>query len=92
MNRVTPLIPDVYFVICDVRDTALAHVKAMTLPEAKNNRHIIASREAMLSFKELASILKTEFPNYDIPSTMAPNFLLKLAAVFSRTVRQVINI
>lgn len=29
-----PLLPKLYFTVCDVRDVAAAHVNAMSVPEA----------------------------------------------------------
>jgi dihydroflavonol-4-reductase len=54
------LVPDAGFPICDVRDVAKAHVNAMTLPDAKNNRHLIALNESA-SFLDIAHILRDEF-------------------------------
>ena len=34
MNKDIPLLPKLYFTICDVRDVAAAHVSAMAVPEA----------------------------------------------------------
>jgi nucleoside-diphosphate-sugar epimerase len=46
---------------CDVRDVALAHVRASTLPEAVGNRHIIASLPRSLNMKEATEILREEY-------------------------------
>jgi dihydroflavonol-4-reductase len=90
LNKEMPLLPNIYMVPCDVRDTALAHLKAMLSPEAKNYRHIIASSKEMVSFKDLALIIDSEFKQYNVPKSVAPNFFLKLASVFNKTVRMVI--
>ena len=46
---------------CDVRDVALAHIRAAFLPEAVGNRHIIVSEGKWFSIKRVADILSSEF-------------------------------
>ncbi|RNA23968.1 NADPH-dependent aldehyde reductase ARI1-like isoform X1, partial [Brachionus plicatilis] len=46
---------------CDVRDVALAHIKAAFLPEAAGHRHIIETKWA--SNKEAFEILKKKYAN-----------------------------
>ena len=48
MNREFPLVPDLNFGIADVRDIALAHVRAMTIPEAAGN-HIVQYFDVLAS-------------------------------------------
>ena len=90
LNRIK-LIPNYNFPVCDVRDVAEAHLKAMTLSEAKDKRHIIVSRIDCLSFKELALTLENEFKsrNYAIPTRVAPNCLVKLYSLFRKDAKQV---
>jgi nucleoside-diphosphate-sugar epimerase len=83
-----PMVPDVYISVCDVRDVATAHVKALTLPEAVSNRHIIVSTVEASSFRSWALILDEEFrsKNYNVPTRIAPNMLLKLFSWFDKSV------
>lgn len=85
------MLPNYNFPACDVRDVALCHLKAMTKPDAKNNRHIVVSRRECLSFKELALTLENEFKlrNYDIPSRMAPKCAFKLYSMLESRAKQV---
>jgi len=54
-------IPDTgTFIWVDVRDLALAHVKAMELPEAANKRFFITA--GYFSNKEIAEIIRKNFP------------------------------
>ncbi len=46
---------------CDVRDVALAHIRAAFLPEAVGHRHIIVSEAKWFSIKRVADILASEF-------------------------------
>lgn len=84
-------LPNFNFPVSDVRDVALAHLKAMILDEAKNNRHVIVSRHECLSFKELALTLENEFKsrNYLIPTRTAPDCSVKLLALFDNSFKQV---
>lgn len=76
----------------DVRDVALAHIRAMTIPEAINNRHIIATTSETNSFRDYALILDAEFGSkgYSVPTRVAPNFLIKLFSLFDKTVQMVV--
>ncbi|XP_054707123.1 uncharacterized protein LOC129216928 [Uloborus diversus] len=78
MDGSMPLIPRLYISICDVRDVALAHLRAMIVPEAANKRHVVASAHLWLG--DMAHILRNEFApqGYFIPTWPAPYFSLWL--------------
>lgn len=57
-----PLIPRVHLCICDVRDVALAHLRAMRIPEAAGKRHLIVSGHYWM--REMAQILHDEFSKF----------------------------
>jgi len=61
----------------DVRDLAVAHYRAGTLPDAEG-RHIISAHNS--GFGEIAQIIKKEYPNYPIGTRKLPKFLLWLIA------------
>ena len=88
LERQLPLLPNLNFCTCDVRDVALAHIKAMTIAEAVNNRHIIATTVDCNSMLEFALILAAEFDpkGYNVPTKVAPNFFVRLASVFDKSV------
>lgn len=50
-----------YFATCDVRDVALAHVKAAFSDQAVGHRNLILSSTSLLSVKNWVEILKEEF-------------------------------
>uniref|UniRef100_A0A4D5R9U3 Cinnamoyl-CoA reductase 1 n=1 Tax=Scolopendra viridis TaxID=118503 RepID=A0A4D5R9U3_SCOVI len=89
-NQMTAL-PQVGLVICDVRDVALAHLRAMTIPEAANHRHLIYSANMWL--KEVADILAKEFrpQGYTIPTMHCPYFVLWLASFFNKTAKSYLS-
>lgn len=67
-----PMVPRIQMSICDVRDVALAHLHAMTIPEAGNNRHLINSGH--MWYPDVAKVLHEEFGplGYCIPKWTAP--------------------
>lgn len=88
LERQVPLLPNLNFCTCDVRDVATAHIRAMTFAEAANNRHIIASTEECNSMLDYALILDAEFRNkgYNVPTKVAPNIFVKFASVFDKSI------
>lgn len=72
MDCSAPMLASIHFTVCDVRDVALAHLRAMTLPEAAGNRHLVRSEH--LWMHDIARILKEEFSRYGyfVPSIIAP--------------------
>jgi nucleoside-diphosphate-sugar epimerase len=92
MLKEMPLIPQVEFPVCDVRDVALAHIKAMSAPEAKDHRHIIVSVNVSVPLKKWALVLQKEFKSKDyfISTMVAPNYAVKFLSNFDKSVRRVI--
>ena len=62
-------VPQLYFPTCDVRDVALAHVKAVFTPEAAGERILIISSTNFIPMIRWAQILDKEFTSkgYKIP-------------------------
>jgi hypothetical protein len=73
-----PVLPNLYIPSCDVRDVAKAHVNAMILDSAINNRHIIVNSVECYSLQDFAFILDAEFrpKNYNVPTSLAPNWYI----------------
>ena len=72
-------IPDLTFGIVDVRDVADAHIKAAEMEGAKG-RHILVNESKR--FIEIAEILKKNFPQYKLPKSNIPKFLLYILGPF----------
>ncbi|XP_045119349.1 putative uncharacterized oxidoreductase C513.07 [Portunus trituberculatus] len=87
VNKTYPGVPRVQFPVCDVRDVARAHVKALTLPEAANNRHIIATDSCW--YRDIAISVAKEFrpQGYSIATAQLPYALCWLAGLFNRPMR-----
>ena len=89
LQREMPALPVLGFGAVDVRDVALAHVNAMTVPEAAGHRHILVTES--MSIKDIALILDEEFrpQGYDVPTRELPNFLVKFASFFDKSLQVV---
>ena len=74
---------------CDVRDVALAHVRAAFLPEAAGHRHIIVSEAKWFSLKRAADILAKEFglKGYKVTTDVEPKDDPKNSSDNSRMVK-----
>ena len=86
LNGEIPLVPTLSFPICDVRDVAKAHIKAMTISEAAGHRHII-DNETLWCY-EIAEIIDKEFrpQGYKIPRRTVPNFLMHIIGLYDDSV------
>ncbi|GFY62196.1 putative uncharacterized oxidoreductase YDR541C [Trichonephila inaurata madagascariensis] len=91
MDGSMPLIPRMYIAICDVRDVARAHLQAMIVPEAANNRHIVNSGHLWL--QDIAHILRNEFSpqGYFIPTWPAPYFALWIYSCVDSSTRLILQ-
>lgn len=84
-----PMVPNAAFPMADVRDVAMLHVQAMTLPEAKGLRVVVAS-DGPLGFAQVAQILIDD--GYKGPSTrIAPSSLLRFLSLFDREAKGMIG-
>ncbi|OQV12398.1 putative uncharacterized oxidoreductase [Hypsibius exemplaris] len=84
MKREISALPNISLEVCDVRDVAQAHIKAMILDAAVGKRFIINT--GVLWFRECAEILRREFTQqgYKIPSTNAHKIVVWAAAKFDK--------
>lgn len=86
-----PGYPDFWMLIVDVRDVAKAHLLAISTPEAAGQRFITSSGAAF-SMKQVGTILKESFGEKAkrVPSRTIPNFVLRIVALFDKTVRKIV--
>jgi len=80
-----PMLPKAHYVMSDVRDIAILHVKALE-NEKSNGQRFIATSEKPHSFVSIAATLKNNGFDKASPKE-APSFLLKLISLFSRDMR-----
>lgn len=85
-GRVTSLLK-MHVPICDVRDAALVHVKALKIPSTINNRYICVQGSHW--FENFSGVLSREFETngFQFPSKIISAFPLKLIAFFDSGVK-----
>lgn len=91
MTGAIPASPRLYFNVVDVRDVADLHLRAMTHPAARGER-FIATTEGSMPIRGIAEILKRRMgpAAKRVPTLEMPNWLVRLVAYFSPTVRQLL--
>lgn len=85
----TPAMPRIGFAISDVRDVAEMHLAALQRPESIGQRYLCAG--AYTRFDEVASILRTAYPNYPVTLKTVPDWIMRIVAALGGPVRQIIN-
>uniref|UniRef100_A0A6G1SAU3 Uncharacterized oxidoreductase C513.07 n=1 Tax=Aceria tosichella TaxID=561515 RepID=A0A6G1SAU3_9ACAR len=85
LDRSTPAVPKFSVAICDVRDVALAHVKALESPEHVGKRYLIVSDCKWM--RDIARIVQKEFKplGYYVPTMVVPNALVWLGSFVDRS-------
>jgi dihydroflavonol-4-reductase len=83
-----PGCPRLYFGVVDVRDVADLHLRAMTDPAANGERFIAVSG-GLMSMLDIATVLRTRLGDAasKVPTRELPNWLVRFAALFDRTMR-----
>lgn len=82
-----PVVPNVNFCIADVRDVAVAHVRAMTLPDCAGQRFMLGGES--LTYREIAVLLKSVLARqgYRVPTLTSPEFAVRLASKVDETAK-----
>ena len=91
MRHEIPGVPHIRWFVVDVRDVAAAHIAAMTTPEAAGQRFCCSAETCWT--RDMALILEKHFAGqgYRIPTNEVPDFLVRLVAVFDKTVRLTVD-
>jgi dihydroflavonol-4-reductase len=90
LNARDPMIPQFGFPTVDVRDVALAHLRALTSPGTAGKRYIVSDR--FLWFGDIADILKSNFPTRRIVTRRAPNFVVRILGLFDKAIAGIVPI
>lgn len=90
LDKSAPGVPKFNMAICDVRDVALAHVKALKLAEAKDRRYLIVSGCKWM--KDVAKVIQKEFKQfgYFVPTIPVPSTLVWLGSFIDRSTAMVV--
>jgi nucleoside-diphosphate-sugar epimerase len=91
LRREVPGCPDLSLALVDVRDVAAAHVAAMTAEGVAGQRFIVT--RLGMPMPEMARVLAelVKDRGFKIPTRQLPNFLVRLVAVFDKTVRLIVH-
>jgi nucleoside-diphosphate-sugar epimerase len=86
-----PGCPRLNFGLVDVRDVADLHLRAMTSPAAKGERFIAVSG-GIMSMLDIATVLRARLGDAarKVPTRQLPNWLVRVVALFDRTVRPMV--
>ncbi|MEE4204762.1 MAG: NAD-dependent epimerase/dehydratase family protein [Erythrobacter sp.] len=86
-----PALPDAGFGIVDVRDVALAHVRALDAPAETVRGERFAVSDKFLWMREIAEVLRERVPDLagKVPTRRLPSTIVKLLAPFIADIRQV---
>lgn len=89
MDGSMPAMPKIGFEMVDVRAVADAHIRALENPNASGNRYLCTN--GYMEFKDIAEILREEFPKNKIPSKTLPNFMVKIFSAFDKETKPILN-
>ncbi len=90
LNGDLPGLPRISFPVCDVRDIAEAHVRAMILPGLNGERFLCAAETLWLS--DIAAVLKSRLGDRAkrVPTMRLPDFLVRLSGLFDPEIKLVL--
>lgn len=89
LQNATPALPSNGFSIIDVRDVADMHVAALAHPESIGERYL--STAEYMPFPKVAQIIQELYPDRKIVNRSAPDWAIRLVAMFGGPARQIIN-
>jgi dihydroflavonol-4-reductase len=90
MKRDFPAVPDMTFVWVDVRDLAVAHIRALLVPTAKEQRFLCVYPE-QYKLREVAVELDKAFPGRGIPTGHLPTWVVWLGSFFDGALVNVLH-
>lgn len=83
-----PMLPRIDFAAVDVADVATMHLRAVNDPATAGKRYIAAA--GVMSMLDMGRIAKAAHPTLRIATRAAPSLLLRLLALFDRSLGQVL--
>ena len=91
MDGAVPGCPRLSFGVVDVRDVADLHLRAMINPAAKGERFLAVAGDFM-TMQEIALVLRERMGDAAkrVPTRVLPNFVLRLAAIFDSSLKQIV--
>ena len=83
-----PMLPNVAFSVVSVKDIARMHVDCIKIDATKNQRLIGSS--GLLSFVEMAKLIKQRVPNKRISTLQAPNIIIRFLSLFDNDIKTIL--
>jgi len=85
LDKSVPAVPKFNMAICDVRDVALAHVKALESPEHVGKRYLIVTESRWM--KDIAKMMHKEFKplGFFVPTMTVPSTLVWLGSFVDKS-------
>ncbi|MCB0630536.1 MAG: NAD-dependent epimerase/dehydratase family protein [Saprospiraceae bacterium] len=88
LDRSAPALPGIGFDIIDVRSVADLLILCMESDRSAGERYIASS--GYLTFRDMALILKQQFPDRKIPTVQLPNFMVRLFSNIDPTLKPIL--
>ncbi len=83
-----PMLPRIGFPACHVDDVAAAHIRALDVPEAIGQRHMVY--EDFLWFSDLADVVREAAPDAKPSKRIAPDFMVRILSLFDASIKTVL--
>lgn len=83
-----PMLPMIGLICVDVRDVALAHLRAVQRPDTAGRRYLTAA--GSMTMPDMARVLKQTYPQRRIATGVAPMILLRILALFDKQIRVIL--
>jgi dihydroflavonol-4-reductase len=83
-----PMLPRISFGVVDVRDVALAHLRALERPGTAGERFLLA--DDTLWFRDLALAIRDAMPERKVVTREAPNALIRFLSLFDPSIRTIL--
>ncbi|WP_405207680.1 SDR family oxidoreductase [Aquimarina sp. LLG6339-5] len=88
MDGSSPAIPKIGFDMVDVRSVADLHIRALETPEAAGERFVGSA--GYMTFREVANILRENYPNKKVPKFTLPDFAVRLFSNIDKTIKPIL--
>ncbi len=83
-----PALPQICMPIVDVRDVAAMHVRSLSVPASIGHRHLGSA--GVMWMPDMAEVIAEQFPDRKIATRRAPNWLVRIIALFDKQAREAV--
>lgn len=89
LKRADPAVPNIGFVMVDVRDVAQMHVRALEIKASIGNRYVAVDR--FIWYRDIVGLMARKFPDQRIITRKAPDWLIQILARFDGGLASVVD-